>query len=206
MRCVDSRPRCRCSGAEAGAWRDASNDCLHWFASSAALCQRWNISLSNKRDNAPSRVSGRPLPMQALLHAIAKMDLSTDTQRVFHGRGGLYPGCEHLALDAYPPVWLLTSFQPLDDGELASIHDALVERLRHLAPGQTLNWVFQCRWEGRTETRLMAGSVPEQHVVTEGGTRFRVHVLKGQNHGLFLDMAEGRRWVREHVFAQGAGL
>ena len=45
----------------------------------------------------------------------------------------------------------------------------------------------------------MAGSVPEPHVVTENGTRYRVHVLKGQNHGLFLDMAEGRRWVREHV-------
>ncbi|MEG1769448.1 MAG: class I SAM-dependent methyltransferase, partial [Comamonas sp.] len=35
----------------------------------------------------------------------------------------------------------------------------------------------------------------------ENGTRYRVHVLKGQNHGLFLDMAEGRRWVREHVAA-----
>jgi 23S rRNA (cytosine1962-C5)-methyltransferase len=28
-----------------------------------------------------------------------------------------------------------------------------------------------------------------------------VHVLKGQNHGLFLDMAEGRRWVRAHCAA-----
>jgi 23S rRNA (cytosine1962-C5)-methyltransferase len=45
----------------------------------------------------------------------------------------------------------------------------------------------------------MAGSVPEPHVVTEDGARFRVHVLKGQNHGLFLDMAQGRRWVREHA-------
>ncbi|MBI2751817.1 MAG: class I SAM-dependent methyltransferase, partial [Burkholderiales bacterium] len=67
--------------------------------------------------------------------------------------------------------------------------------------GFRLNWVFQCRADGPTETRLMAGSVPEPHVVTENGTRFRVHVLKGQNHGLFLDMAEGRRWVREHVAA-----
>jgi 23S rRNA (cytosine1962-C5)-methyltransferase len=39
--------------------------------------------------------------------------------------------------------------------------------------------------------------VPDPHVVTENGARFRVHVLRGQNHGLFLDMAEGRRWVRE---------
>jgi 23S rRNA (cytosine1962-C5)-methyltransferase len=140
--------------------------------------------------------------MQALLDAIAAMDLPLDAQRIFHGRGGLYPGCEHWVLDAFPPVWVLTSFQPAADDELAAIHAALSARWQQLAPGQPLNWVFQCRHEGRTETRLMAGSVPEPHVVTEQGARFRVHVLKGQNHGLFLDMAEGRRWVREHVAAR----
>lgn len=137
--------------------------------------------------------------MQALLNAIATMALPMDAQRVFHGRGGLHPGCEHLLLDAFPPVWVLTSFQPISEDELAVLHAALAERWQQLAPGQTLNWVFQCRHEGRTETRLMAGSVPDPHEVTEGGSRYLVHVLKGQNHGLFLDMAEGRRWVREHV-------
>lgn len=48
--------------------------------------------------------------MQALLDAIAGMDMPRDAQRVFHGQGGLYPGCEHWALDAYPPVWVTTSF------------------------------------------------------------------------------------------------
>lgn len=129
------------------------------------------------------------------------MGLPLDAQRVFHGRGGRYPGCEHLSLDAFPPVWVLTSFQPVADDELATVHAALSARWEQLAPGQPFNWVFQCRHEGRTDTRLMAGSVPEPHVVTEHGARFRVHVLKGQNHGLFLDMAEGRRWVREHAAA-----
>ena len=50
----------------------------------------------------------------------------------------------------------------------------------------------------------MAGSVPDPHIVTEAGARYRVHVLRGQNHGLFLDMAEGRRWVREFAAAFGA--
>ncbi|MFZ3128404.1 MAG: class I SAM-dependent methyltransferase [Rhodoferax sp.] len=137
--------------------------------------------------------------MHALLNAIATMDLPTDAQRVFHGRGGLYPGCEQWALDAFPPVWVLTSFLPATEDELATIGAALAQRWDLLAPDQPLAWVYQCRAEGRTETRLMAGSVPERHVVTEQGARFLVHVLKGQNHGLFLDMAEGRRWVRAHV-------
>ena len=69
-------------------------------------------------------------------------------------------------------------------------------------PGEPLNWVFQTRHEGRSETRLMAGSVPDPHIVTEQGARYRVHVARGQNHGLFLDMAEGRRWVRDHAAAR----
>ncbi|HQR86909.1 MAG: SAM-dependent methyltransferase [Burkholderiales bacterium 35-55-47] len=142
--------------------------------------------------------------MQALLNAIAAMDLSTDAHRVFHGRGGLHPGCEQWALDAFPPVMLLTSFQPVSDDELAAVRAALSERWAQIAPDQPLNWVFQCRAEGHIETRLMSGAVPDPHVVTENGSRFRVHVLKGQNHGLFLDMAEGREWVRTFVRNYGA--
>jgi 23S rRNA (cytosine1962-C5)-methyltransferase len=137
--------------------------------------------------------------MQALLDAIATMELTQDARRIFHGRGGRHPGGEHWALDAYPPVWVLTGFRPATDEELAAVHTALTQRWQALAPQQALNWVFQCRHEGRTETRVMAGEVPDPHVVSEGPARFRVQVLKGQNLGLFLDMAEARRWVREHL-------
>ena len=67
----------------------------------------------------------------------------------------------------------------------ATVGAALQARWQHIAPEQPLNWVFQCRHESQTETRLMSGAVPDPHVVTEEGARFRVHVLKGQNHGLF---------------------
>ena len=139
--------------------------------------------------------------MQALLDAIAALQPSTDAQRVFHGRGGLHPGCEQWALDFYPPVWVLTSFQPVADDVLATLHAALSARWAQVAPDQTLNWVFQWRHDGGADTRLKAGSVPDPHVVTEHGARYAVHVARGQNHGLFLDMAEGRRWVREHATA-----
>ena len=140
--------------------------------------------------------------MQALLDAIARMERPTDAQRIFHGRGGLHPGCEHWSLDAYPPVWVLTSFAPVTEAELATVGEAMQARWAQIAPGEPLNWVFQSRAETRGETRLMAGSVPEPHVVTEDGARYLVHVLRGQNHGLFLDMAEGRRWVRQHAAGQ----
>ena len=142
--------------------------------------------------------------MQALLNAIAHMAMPTDAQRIFHGRGGLYPGCEQWSLDAFPPVLVLTSFQAVSEDELSAVGVALSTRWAQIAPDQTLNWVFQCRAEGHLETRLMSGTVPDPHVVTENGARFRVHVLKGQNHGLFLDMTTGREWVRRMVSNYGA--
>ncbi len=134
--------------------------------------------------------------MQALLDAIAGARPGADAERVFHGRGGLHPGCEHLSLDWYAPVWLLTAFEPLSEAQLAAVQQALAQR------PEPLNWVYQCRQGGRSDTRLMAGSVPEPHAVAEQGARYRVHLLKGQNHGLFLDMAAGRDWLRREAQGQ----
>jgi 23S rRNA (cytosine1962-C5)-methyltransferase len=137
--------------------------------------------------------------MQALLTVISQITLSDDVRRVFHGRGGLYPDCEQWSLDWFAPVWVLTSFKPVNDAELAELQIALEARWQVLAPGEPLNWVFQCRAQGEAETRLMAGSVPEPHVVTEQGARYIVHLMRGQNHGLFLDMAVGREWLKNHA-------
>ena len=148
--------------------------------------------------------------MNELLRAIDGMAWPGDAVRIFHGRGGRYPGEEHWVLDAYPPVLVLTSFAPVTDAQLATIGDALQRRWAQIAPGGVpLNWVFQQRGEaargaGADATRLMSGSVPDPQVVTEGATRYGVHVLRGQNHGLFLDMAEGRCWVREQVAGHAA--
>lgn len=140
--------------------------------------------------------------MQPLLNAIETMDLPADATRVFHGRGGLHPGCTHLSLDFFPPVWVLTSFQPVAEDDLARLGTSLARRWEQLAPGEPLNWIFQCRHEGQSTTQLRAGTVPDPHWVTEDGLRYRVNVGRGQNHGLFLDMAQGRRWVRAHVAAR----
>jgi 23S rRNA (cytosine1962-C5)-methyltransferase len=110
-----------------------------------------------------------------------------------------------LALDAYPPVWLLTSYEPQTDETLARIGAALQSRWDEIAPGEPLSWVYQERDEVRASNRLMAGSVPEPHVVTEDGARYSVHLLRGLNHGLFLDMREGRRWVRDWARHQPGG-
>lgn len=143
--------------------------------------------------------------MQPLLDAIATLTRPTDACRVFHGRGGRFPGCEQWTLDAFPPVWQLTSFAPVTEEELARIGEALAARWAEIAPGEPLNWVFQHRDENRPSNRVMAGTLPDEHIVEEDGTRFLVNLPHGQNHGFFLDMAEGRRWVRRWAQANPGG-
>ena len=77
--------------------------------------------------------------MQALLETIAHFEMPTDASRIFHGRGGRHPGCEHLVLDAFPPVLVLTSFQPLEEEQLSSIGHALATRWAQLGSGEPLN-------------------------------------------------------------------
>jgi len=144
-------------------------------------------------------------PPRALLDHIATMSRPVQAGRLFHGRGGRFPGHEQWALDAFPPVFLLTSFAPVEEEVLQTIGQALERRWAEIAPGEPLNWVFQHRDEFRPANRLMAGEVPQAQVVEEDGCRFAVHLLQGQNHGFFLDMAEGRRWVRRWAQARPGG-
>ena len=48
-----------------------------------------------------------------------------DAFRVFHGRGGCFPGSEHLTLDWYPPVLLLTSFREVSNTTLKMYKEEL---------------------------------------------------------------------------------
>ena len=138
--------------------------------------------------------------MQAFLDVIAGMELTQDASRLFHGRGSVYPNCEHLCLDWFSPVLLLTSFKPLSDEDLDAAITAIKKRWQQLS-NEPLNLVFQYRSGLGTKTQVIDGDVPEKHIVTENGAKFHIHLLRGQNHGLFLDMSNGRKWVKQH--AQG---
>ena len=137
--------------------------------------------------------------MQSFIQALASIEFGEDAVRLFHGRGGHYVGSEHLCLDWFAPVLLLTSFIPLEEADLSVCHRAIAARWQALHPSTPLNLVYQYRSAGETFCQLLEGEVPEPHVVSENGARFQVHLMRGQNHGLFLDMANGRQWVRANA-------
>lgn len=136
--------------------------------------------------------------MQSFLDEVQNITFCQESRRLIHGRGGLFPKCEHLCLDWFEPVVLLTSFKPLEDNELDALIQGITQRWNTLED-QPLNLVFQYRRAGETVTQVICGQVPEQHVITEQGCRYQVHLMRGQNHGLFLDMANGRAWVKQQA-------
>ncbi len=136
--------------------------------------------------------------LSPLLDALdSRLDLASgEAERLFHGRGHCFPGLEAVTLDWLPPVLLVTLFAPLPD----ELQSRLVAHCRRRYP-QLSGLAIQRRFESGAPTELAYGSLPDQHVVTEGGLRFGLKLGRNQNTGLFLDMREGRRWVREQ--AQG---
>lgn len=137
--------------------------------------------------------------MQAFIDFLATAELPDDCRRMFHGRGGRYPGAEHLCLDWYAPALLLTSFCELSADELATAKAALEAFWQRVGEAAPLTLVYQYRSGAGTRTECLCGELPNDHVIEEQGLKFRVHLMRGQNHGLFLDMREGRRFVHEHA-------
>ncbi|NKF50244.1 methyltransferase domain-containing protein [Shewanella sp. WXL01] len=142
--------------------------------------------------------------MKGLLAAISQAKITDNAERLFHGRGGLFSGEEHLLADWFKPVLLITSFKELDEAAKQQLLDAVAEQWKLSHDDVALNLVFQYRAGGQTITEVICGEVPEPHVITENGAQFEVHLLRGQNHGLFLDMVNGRKWVKQH--SQGANV
>nr|WP_169628224.1 class I SAM-dependent methyltransferase [Ferrimonas futtsuensis] len=120
-------------------------------------------------------------------------------QRLFHGRGHCYPGLESLTLDLYPPVLLLTTFTTPEQPQLQLWLQQLAAWWTQISDDQPLHLVWQDRGCSPAQTTLVSGEIPEPHWIFEGEQQFLVNLMRGQNHGLFLDMAAGRHWVREQA-------
>ncbi len=118
-----------------------------------------------------------------------------EAQRLFHGRG--YAHGEHLqpiTVDWLPPVVLLTLFKAQSEDELHT----LGEYLLRVIPGCESVQV-QHRYEAQGPVTLLAGQPMDALLVEENGLRFAMQLGRVRNTGLFLDMRNGRRWVREQA-------
>jgi 23S rRNA (cytosine1962-C5)-methyltransferase len=118
-----------------------------------------------------------------------------DACRLFHGRGHAYVGFEHVNIDWLAPVVLITLYEE----ESADYLQSLATQL-HLGLSEQCKTVlvqFRCREMAPIE--CLKGEPCQYTEITENGMRFNLEFGRAQNTGLFLDMANGREWVKAHA-------
>ncbi|MDC9721131.1 MAG: class I SAM-dependent methyltransferase, partial [Gammaproteobacteria bacterium] len=115
-----------------------------------------------------------------------------EARRLLHGRGKCFPNWEQISIDYYPRLLMLTIFHPHHQQQ--QLCAALLAQWQPHIDG----FLVQVRYEKPAINTVYWGHVPEYLVAYENGLAFHV-TTQNQNTGLFLDMANGRSWVRENA-------
>ncbi len=114
-----------------------------------------------------------------------------DARRIFHGRGQMHAGLEHICIDWFRPLVLISAYSEIEDvpGLLQLVLNADSHR-------QITTVILQQRYEQGAPAQTLFGDILQQLIVTEGSLRFEVHPGTQQNVGLFLDMRGLRNWLQ----------
>jgi 23S rRNA (cytosine1962-C5)-methyltransferase len=124
---------------------------------------------------------------------MVKPDNFIESQRLFHGRGHAYPGLEHVNIDWIAPVIIVTLYSEVERDWL----EAVCADLQVLLPEcENLQVQYRCRPRGPFEA--MAGGEVDQLIAVENGLKYHISLGRAQNTGLFLDIANGRSWVKNN--------
>jgi len=111
----------------------------------------------------------------------------------------MHPGQEHINIDWYPPVLLVTAHELI-----AELEDLVAHLQQHDLHAQVQSVVLQERFKQGAPARVVWGDSIASCVVLENGLRFEVHPGAQQNAGLFLDMRPLRQWLSTN--SQGRNL
>ncbi len=123
----------------------------------------------------------------------ALQETSASARRIFHGRGGCYPGLEFLTLDDFGEGLWLVLFKEPD----AEAWHRFVESLKTLAAAERDYCLVQHRYRRPVESESLWGREPEDAAVREDSLRFKLQLSGRQNTGYFMDASPGRRWLME---------
>lgn len=122
----------------------------------------------------------------------------TEVRRLFHGRGKCFPGLEQLTCDWAANQLLVNLFKPVDEMFLTTLQQGLMElavsTIWEKAQGKAI--VLQHRYSDGAPSEVLWGELNNKPVVEELGCQYQLDIGRNQNFGLFLDMRNGREWVK----------
>jgi 23S rRNA (cytosine1962-C5)-methyltransferase len=136
--------------------------------------------------------------MTSPIEFITKPGNLVETQRLFHGRGHAYPDLEHVNIDWIAPAIIITLYSEVERGWL----EGLCSELAVLIPEcENLQVQYRCRPKAPFEQmkgELINGEAVSKLIAVENGLKYHISLGRAQNTGLFLDIANGRSWVKEN--------
>tara|TARA_R110002072_G_scaffold1369_6_gene11255 strand:- start:11442 stop:12263 length:822 start_codon:yes stop_codon:yes gene_type:complete len=105
----------------------------------------------------------------------------------------MYPGLEHINIDWYPPVLLVSGYSEIEQVE------ALAEEiLKGDVQGQIQTVIHQSRSSQGATADCLFGQPSSPVIVSEHGVKYEVQPGVNQNAGFFLDMRPLRRWLMDY--------
>ncbi|MGB2080065.1 MAG: class I SAM-dependent methyltransferase [Vibrio sp.] len=146
------------------------------------------------------------MKVQALDEFFAQLNqklanISPDLQRLFHGRGRCFDGLEQITADWLGQHLVVSLFKPVDDAFLSQLKLGLNQisqtPLWQQAQGKSIGLAH--RYEHGAPYETLCGEHQTQVIGQENGLSYELRLGVAQNAGLFLDMANGRHWVKAHA-------
>lgn len=131
-----------------------------------------------------------------------KRRTSSDSFRVFHGRGRCFPGWDWLNIDAFPQILLLTAYRH-EEEQL----NALLEQLTHASLSLFLQEfdlkcvLIQRRYVVGAPVESLVGALPESAFAFRKKLKFDMSFGQ-QNAGFFLDIEPVRAWLEQVVLGK----
>jgi len=131
------------------------------------------------------------------LESASHADQDKEMFRLFHGRGFRYPEFQHINIDWLAPVVLIILYKEESQTRLAALSDFLLATLSEKGIAvKSIQVQFRCR--DLAPTQILYGEAVTEYSAHENGLAYKISLGKNQNYGLFLDMKNGRTWVKEH--------
>ncbi|WP_413700104.1 class I SAM-dependent methyltransferase [Psychromonas sp. KJ10-10] len=122
----------------------------------------------------------------------------TELQRLYHGRGFHCPETSHINIDWLSPVVLIILYKEESEQWLAQLSETLLTKFRAINFHVTSVQVqYRCR--EFAPTFVLWGKTETDFVSNEMGLKYKINLGTNQNYGIFLDMKNGRKWLRENA-------
>lgn len=123
------------------------------------------------------------------------MDPNVEVGRIFHGRGGVWPGWEFVNIDFYGPYLLIQVFVKKDqvDFNQKKQIDYFISSLNSRFENIIIHWRKDKIFDA------IKGSLPLSHFwCKERELKFEVSIGKDQNTGIFLDALSLRNFIQNN--------